>query len=62
MAGPLYMLTLQAEPGTDGVRALRGALKVLKRKFGLVLTSIDEYAEPKQTDGDTDRRRRRRTA
>jgi hypothetical protein len=39
---PIFVLALRAEKGTDGVRALRRALKVLKRYCGLKCVSIRE--------------------
>ena len=33
--GPIYAIRLQAHPGTDGIRALRAALKVLWRRYQL---------------------------
>ena len=33
--GPIYAIRLQARPGTDGIRALRAALKVLWRRYQL---------------------------
>ena len=35
-----YIVTLRSEPGIDGIRALRVALKVLLRRFGLRCISI----------------------
>ena len=32
---PVYVIRLRAEPQVDGIRALRAALKVLGRRFGL---------------------------
>jgi hypothetical protein len=43
-AGALYAIELQARPGADGVRQLRGALKVLGRRFGLRAVSVSEIA------------------
>jgi hypothetical protein len=34
-AGPIYAIWLQARPGTDGIHALRAALKVLWRRYQL---------------------------
>jgi len=34
-AGPIYAIRLQARPGTDSIRALRAALKVLWRRYQL---------------------------
>ena len=33
--GPIYTIRLQARPGTDSIRALRAALKVLWRRYQL---------------------------
>jgi len=33
--GPIYAIRLQARPGTDGICALRAALKVLWRRYQL---------------------------
>jgi hypothetical protein len=33
--GPIYAIRLQARPGTDGIRALGAALKVLWRRYQL---------------------------
>lgn len=38
---PTYVLRLQPEPGVVGIRALRAALKVLLRRFGLRCVAID---------------------
>jgi hypothetical protein len=40
---PGYVLTLMPAPGTDAIRNLRGALKVLGRRFGLRCTGIQVY-------------------
>jgi hypothetical protein len=37
-----FVLTLQAAPGVDSVRALRWALKFLWRRFGLRCVSVEE--------------------
>lgn len=37
-----YLLILRPEPGIDAVRALRAALKVLKRRYGLKVVSVME--------------------
>jgi len=39
---PIYRIELRAEPGVDPVRALRGALKTLLRKYGLICTDVRE--------------------
>ena len=33
--GPIYAIRLQARPGTDSIRALRAALKILWRRYQL---------------------------
>jgi hypothetical protein len=38
---PVFLVRLRALPGADGVRALRAALKVLLRRFGLKCVSIE---------------------
>jgi hypothetical protein len=40
---PIFVLALRPEPRVDGIRALRGALKVLKRRFGLRAVTIREH-------------------
>jgi hypothetical protein len=37
-----YVLILRPEPGIDGIRALRAALKYLLRRFGLRVVKISE--------------------
>ena len=37
-----FLVRLRALPGVDGVRALRAALKVLLRRFGLQAVSVEE--------------------
>jgi hypothetical protein len=39
---PIYCLRLRPEPGVDAVRALRAALKILLRRFGLQAVSLEE--------------------
>jgi hypothetical protein len=38
---PVFLVRLRALPGVDAVRALRAALKVLLRRFGLKCLSIE---------------------
>ena len=38
---PVYTVRLRALPGVDAVRALRAALKVLLRRFGLQAVGIE---------------------
>lgn len=42
---PTFVLTLQAMPGTAGLRALRWVLKVLLRKHKLRCISIEERGQ-----------------
>ena len=42
---PVFILALKPERDVDGFRALRGALKTLKRKFGLVAVDIREVED-----------------
>ena len=39
---PVFVITLRPLPGVDPVRALRAALKLLLRRFGLRCVSISE--------------------
>lgn len=39
---PTYVLRLRPAPGSDGVRMLRLALKVLLRRFGLRAISVEQ--------------------
>jgi hypothetical protein len=39
-ARPTFTLVLRPEPHVDAIRAVRGALKVLRRRFGLKCISI----------------------
>ena len=43
---PVFVLALRPEPRVDGIRALRGALKVLKRRFGLRAVTVREHHAP----------------
>jgi hypothetical protein len=43
-----YRITLRPEPGVDGIKALRGALKILGRRFGMTATGVEEIKP--QTD------------
>lgn len=42
MNAPVYILRLTPAPGTDGIKALRLALKVLLRRFGLRCVSVEQ--------------------
>ena len=48
---PTFVLTLVAKPGTDSIRSLRAALKLLLRKYRLRCTSIEEIKPPEQSKG-----------
>jgi hypothetical protein len=41
-ARPTYLIRLRPEPGVDAIHALRRALKILLRGFGMRCLSIDE--------------------
>jgi hypothetical protein len=46
--GPVFVIRLRAGPKVDAIRALRGVLKVLLRRFGLRAISIQaEQERPK---------------
>jgi hypothetical protein len=42
---PTLVLHLRPEPRIDAIRALRAALKVLLRQFGLRCVAIEEQSE-----------------
>jgi hypothetical protein len=44
-SGPTFVITLRAAPDVDAIRALRWALKLLLRKFGLRCVSIEQTKE-----------------
>jgi hypothetical protein len=44
-AGPIYAIRLQARSGTDGIRTLRAALKVLWRRYQLRCLSAYEVKD-----------------
>jgi hypothetical protein len=46
--GPVYVLRLRAGSKVDAIRALRAALKVLGRRFGLRAISIKAESESDQ--------------
>jgi hypothetical protein len=49
---PVYVVSLRAKPGVDPIRALRGALKVLGRRFGLRAVKVEvEWPEADSTSG-----------
>ena len=39
---PVFIVYLRPEPRVDGTRALRRALKILLRRFGLRAISVEE--------------------
>jgi hypothetical protein len=41
-ARPVFVVCLQAQKGVEPIRALKGALKTLKRRYGLRCTSVRE--------------------
>lgn len=41
-ARPTFIVRLQPKPGVDAVRALRAALKVLLRRFGLKAIEVKQ--------------------
>jgi hypothetical protein len=45
--GASFVVTFTAAPGSDGIRALRGVLKLALRRFGLRAISICEHTAPK---------------
>jgi hypothetical protein len=42
---PIYLLKLQAAPGSEGIRALRWLLKALLRRYGLRCISVEEVRQ-----------------
>jgi hypothetical protein len=46
---PIFILRLRPEPGVAGLRALRAALKVLLRRFGLKVVDIKEEEQTSTT-------------
>ena len=48
---PIYIIRLRAQPDVDAIRALRNALKVLLRRFGLKCLSIEvETTNPQEAE------------
>jgi hypothetical protein len=45
---PVFVIALRPEPRVDGIRALRGALKTLKRRFGLRCVNIRREAHKRR--------------
>jgi hypothetical protein len=54
-AMPVFLVRLRALPGVDAVRALRAALKVLLRRYGLQCVSVEiEKLTPSPKGGAND--------
>jgi hypothetical protein len=47
--GPIYAIRLQARPGTDGIRTLRAALKILWRRHQLRCLDAREVTDNAST-------------
>ena len=47
---PIFIIALRPEPRVEPYRALKGALKILKRRFGLQATSIKLQQREKTND------------
>ncbi len=47
-----YIITLEPLPQVDGIRALRVALKYLKRRLGLKAIHIEMKKQPAKESGD----------
>jgi hypothetical protein len=43
---PIYLVRLRAKPRVDAIRALRGALNVLGRRFGLQAIEVRQERKP----------------
>jgi hypothetical protein len=52
-SGQVYVIRLRAAPKVDAIRALRAALKVLGRRFGLRAISV--RAESEKSEGQVQR-------
>jgi hypothetical protein len=48
---PIYILKLRPAPGSDHVKALRWALKILWRRFGLRCVSVEQEHGSRDTGG-----------
>ena len=63
---PVFMLTLEAKPGTDPIRALRSLLKIAGRQFHLRCVDAYEITQPQpertRAYGNTNRRHGRENA
>ena len=53
---PTYIIRLRAKPRVDAVRALRGALKILGRRFGLQAIEVREDQTTRGADAISRRR------
>jgi hypothetical protein len=42
---PVFLLKLEGEPGSEGIRSLRWILKILLRRFGLRCISCEELPQ-----------------
>jgi hypothetical protein len=52
VTSPVYIIRLKPRKGVDGIRALKGALKVLLRRFGLRAVKIETEDEHGRGGGD----------
>ena len=48
-ARPVFVLRLEAKPGTDPIRALRSLLKIAGRRFELKCVDAYEIPQPERT-------------
>lgn len=49
---PIFLVRLMPNTGVDPIRALRAALKMLLRRFGLRAISVDQEEQPNRTASD----------
>jgi hypothetical protein len=49
-APPVYVVRLKPRPGVDGIRALRAALKLLGRKYGLRALKVETAPDNKEDE------------
>jgi hypothetical protein len=49
---PVFIIALRAERGVDAIRALRAALKILGRRFGLRAISVKQFETKRSKDHD----------
>jgi hypothetical protein len=47
---PTFVLVVRPEPGVDPVRALRGLLKLMLRRFGLRCVTYSQPEVPEHVD------------